>query len=284
MLPIRAPVVAGKFYDIDPKRLKKQLSVCFSKVEDTAKKIKAQHRELRVAVVPHAGYEYSGSVAARVYSMISEDSPKNYIILGTNHSGYGSRFATMKRGLWKTPLGGIVVNTSMVNKLLEECKLLENDFMPHQNEHSIEVQLPFLQYKLGNDFEFVPISVTNEEADETLLESCRMLGKSIAKVVKKDKDKWIVLASSDFSHYVPQKFAEEVDNYLIRAIVRLNEKTFFSRIAERNASACGFGSIAVAMVIAKELGSKRGKLLEYATSADVTGDTGAVVGYASILL
>jgi len=284
MLIVRPPVVAGQFYDIDPTRLRKQIESAIEKAEGR-KKIKGK---FNAAVVPHAGYMYSGWVAAYFYSMIEPHSPKNYIILGPNHSLAGSEYAIMKRGLWKTPLGGVTVDEKMADSLLRRCELFEHDVIPHQYEHSIEVQLPFLQYKIGSDFKFVPISIKSETADDTLLDGCRIVGKAIADAIKSSKksskEDWLIIASSDFSHYIPEKLAEEVDNYLIKSILKLNEKSFFDRVAERNASVCGFGAIAAAIVAAKELGGKSGKLLKYATSADVSGDTSAVVGYAAVLL
>jgi AmmeMemoRadiSam system protein B len=285
MLFVRPPVAAGSFYDIDPDRLKKQIGACFKKAEETStKKTKAEARKFNAAVVPHAGYEYSGWVAAKFYSLLAEKPQKNYIILGPNHYLFGSSYAIMKSGLWKTPLGSVVIHTEMAEKLAESCKLLEIDVIPHQNEHSIEVQLPFLQYRFGDNFKFVPIAISNSATDETFLKSCQILGTAIADAIRKSKEKWVVVASSDFSHYVPQNFAEETDNYIIKSIVKLDEKAFFSRIAERNASVCGLGPIAIAMVAAKKLGSKKGELLKYATSGDVTGDISSVVGYASIAI
>jgi AmmeMemoRadiSam system protein B len=218
-------------------------------------------------------------VAAWVYSRIEKS---NYIILGPNHSGMGSQFALMKRGLWKTPLGEVAIHEEIAEKILKECKVVEHDVIAHQYEHSIEVQLPFLQYRYGNDFKFVPIVILNEFADDLLLENCRLVGKAIANVVKKEK--LIILASSDFSHYVPQKTAKKVDLSLIEEIKRLDEKKFFEKIMEKNASVCGFGGIASAIVAAKELGAKKAELLKYATSGDVTGEMDSVVGYASVII
>jgi AmmeMemoRadiSam system protein B len=172
----------------------------------------------------------------------------------------------------------------MANQLLERCKLLENDVIPHQYDHSIEVQLPFLQHRLGNDFKFVPIAIKSEVVDDSLLDGCRIVGKAVSDIIKASKENWFIIASSDFSHYIPQKLAESTDNYAIKSILNLNEKIFLDRVSEKNASICGVGAIATAIVIAKNLGSKSGKLLKYATSADVTNDTSAVVGYASIIM
>jgi len=278
MLLIRPPVAAGTFYNLNPEMLKKQIERCFEH-KLGPKKIKKQ--KIIAAVAPHAGYEYSGQIASWIYSRVEK---ANYIILGSNHHGMGSRFAIMKKGLWKTPLGEIVVKESIADELIEKCKLLEHDFIAHQYEHSIEVQLPFLQYRFGSEFRFIPICITNEFADETLLNSCRLIGETIGKILKKEKKKWVIIASSDFSHYIPKKMAKRVDKYVIKAILALDEKEFFTRINEKNATACGFGPIAVAIVAAKELGAKKAELLKYATSGDVSGEIESVVGYGSIVM
>jgi hypothetical protein len=278
MINIREPIGAGTFYNLDKEMLKKQIDRCF-KHRLGVKEIKKE--PFIAAVVPHAGYEYSGPVASWIYSRIER---ANYIILGPNHTGIGPNFALMKYGIWKTPLGEVLINEKIAGMLLKECKILEFDIMAHEKEHSIEVQLPFLQSRVGSKFKFVPISILNEFADDTLLEACRLVGKGIAKVIKKQKDKWVILASSDFSHYVPQKQAKKTDNHIIKAILNLDEKDFFSRINSKRASICGFGPIATAIVAAKELGAKKSELLKYATSGDITQDFGAVVGYGSIIL
>jgi AmmeMemoRadiSam system protein B len=272
---IREPVVAGSFYEIDKEKLKKQINFCFNHKlgpKEISKK------EFKVAIVPHAGYEYSGPVAAWVYAKIKES---NYLIIGPNHTGYGATFSIMKSGMWKTPLGEVVIDENFANKLIENCKILEQDVLAHQNEHSIEVQLPFLQFRYKN-FKFVPICILNEFADNPLLEACKCIGEGIAKTVKSSKGSWIVLASSDFSHYLPHELANEIDNYLIDSILKLDVKEFFDRINEKQASVCGFGPIAIAMTVAKELKARKSELLKYATSGDVTGDFSSVVGYASI--
>ena len=281
MLYLRPPIAAGTFYELGPDRLKKQIEASFKK---SAEGRRRGPLKFKAAVVPHAGYMYSGWVAAKVYSMLDAKNPVNFIILGPNHYMLGSKYALMKRGLWKTPLGGVTVHESMADKLLSKCELLENDVIPHQNEHSIEVQLPLLQYVFGDDFKFVPISIVGNVVDGTLLDGCRIIGKAVADSVKSSKEKWLVVASSDFSHYVPDKLAKEVDGYIIKSILRLNEKSFLDRVAEKNAGVCGAGGIAAVIVAAKALGVKKGKLLKYATSADVTKDTSAVVGYASITM
>ena len=172
----------------------------------------------------------------------------------------------------------------VASKLIESSPLLEYDILAHGPEHSIEVQLPFLQYRFNEDFKFVPISVINEHPSFDFLEECKVVGKVIADVIKKEKKKWKIIASSDFSHYIPYEDAYSTDKYVIDAILKLNEKDFFLRLQERNASVCGFGPIAISIIASKELGAKKGELLKYTTSGDITTDKGAVVGYGSIIL
>jgi MEMO1 family protein len=271
---LRPPMFAGTFYSLDPEMLKKELEACFRiKPKYLKKKIKA-------AIVPHAGYMYSGSVAAHVYSMLEKT---NCLILGTNHSGMGSDFALMKKGLWKTPLGEVAIDESVADKLVKECNLIEYDAIPHENEHSIEVQLPFLQFKFGSYFKFVPLTVLSEFADKNLLENSKIVGKAIGKVLKEEREEWIVLASSDFSHYIPQSMAEKTDRYAIKSILKMSEDMFIKAANEKRASICGIGAITTAMAAAKEMGAKNAELLKYATSGDVTGEHHSVVGYASII-
>jgi hypothetical protein len=274
---VRPPAVAGMFYNLNPEMLKKQIK---SSIDHKLGPKKIKEEKFIATIVPHAGYPYSGPIAAWSYSRI----PKcNYIILGPNHSGFGSRFGLMKEGVWKTPLGSANIENKIAKKLLEDCKLLEYDILSHEAEHSIEVQLPFLQYRFGENFNFVPICVMNEFPEFNFLEECKVVGKTIAKVIKKDEKKWIIIASSDFSHYIPYEDAYSTDNYIIDAISKLDEKDFFLRLQEKNASVCGFGPIAITVIAAKDLGAKKGELLKYATSGDITGDKGAVVGYGSII-
>jgi len=275
---VRPPAVAGMFYNLNSEMLKKQIKSCFDH-KLGPKKIKEE--KFIATVVPHAGYPYSGPVAAWSYSKISKC---NYIILGPNHRVFSSRFGVMKEGVWKTPLGSANIDDKVASKLIESSPLLEYDILAHESEHSIEVQLPFLQYRFNEDFKFVPICVINEYPSFDFLEECRVVGKTIADVIKKEKKKWVIIASSDFSHYIPYGDAFSVDNYVIDAILRLNEKDFFLRLQEKNASVCGFGPIAIAMIASKELGAKKGELLKYTTSGDISADKGAVVGYGSIIL
>lgn len=276
---LREPVVAGSFYPLNKDNLEKLIKNCFN--HKLGPKNISEKENLIATIVPHAGYIYSGPFAAWSYSRIPKS---NYIILGPNHHVFSSKFAVMKEGVWKTPLGGVEINRPIAEKIMKKCPLLEYDFLAHEQEHSIEVQLPFLQYRFGQDFQFVPICIINEYPSDDFLEECRIVGKMIADAIKKEKSKWVIIASSDFSHYVPQNVAADNDKYVIDSILKLNEREFFERISERNASVCGFGPIAIAVVASKELGAKKGSLLKYGTSGDITSDYSSVVGYGSIII
>ena len=269
----RAPAVAGTFYQIDKGRLIKEIESCFSRAG-----VEIKEENFKACVVPHAGYLYSGPIAAHVYSKIKKS---NFIIIGPNHQPYGSKYSLMSYGEWKTPLGGVKINEKVAKEILK-CHLVKEDPISHKYEHSIEVQLPFLQYRFGGEFTFVPLILVNEYWPE-FLEECRIIGKSIAKIIKKEKDKWIVISSSDFSHYVPEEYAHRVDNWVIESILKLDEKEFFERIVEKKVSVCGFGGIMISIVVAKELGAKKGLLLKYGTSGEVAGKS-SVVGYAGIIM
>lgn len=273
---IRPPAAAGTFYNLNQEYLKKQIESSFNhKLGPNGMKTK----NVKAAVVPHAGYEYSGPVAAWAYSRMEK---ANYLIVGPNHTGIGSQFAIMKAGMWKTPLGDLVIASDVAEKLIN-TRIVEYDVLAHEHEHSVEVQLPFLQYRFGSNFKFVPIAIMNDFADDLLLDSCRLVGKAIASIIKKQKEKWVVLASTDFSHYVPQEMAEKNDRGVIKTILKLDEKDFFDKVAEKKVSMCGFGAVATVMVAAKGLGARKAELLKYATSGDVTQDLTSVVGYASII-
>ncbi len=280
MLYLRPPVAAGRFYDLDMVLLNRQIEIAFQRAGKNRKKI----GKVRAAIVPHAGYEYSGHVAASVYSLLDRKKPTNFIIIGTNHYMVGSKYAIMKQGLWKTPLGGVAVDQNMVESIMKKCELLENDVLPHQNEHSIEVQIPMLQYVCGSEFKFVPISIGLDSYNQSNLDDLKLIGKSLASCVKSSKENWMILASSDFSHYISQKDAEAVDKYLLSPITRLNESSLFERAEETNTSACGIGAITASITAAKALGAKTGKIVKYSTSGEITGDKSSVVGYAGVVL
>ena len=275
MFIIRKPIAAGSFYSYEKGKLKEEIARCFSH-KLGPKSLKKE--KIIGGIVPHAGYAFSGPIAAWFYSRVEKS---NFLIIGTNHTGIGGDFCIMNKGLWETPLGAVTIDEEISRKIAE-LDLIEVNVIAHEYDHSIEVQLPFLQYLFGNDFKFVPLLVMNRFADEILLEKCTEVGKHIGKVLKGKK--WIIIASSDLTHYEPQKEAKRKDKYILKAIKSMDEKELFRVVREKEISACGFGAISVAISAAKVLGGKKAEILKYATSGDVTGDKFSVVGYVSAVI
>ncbi len=265
--PERNPVVAGIFYDIDPRQLKMQVGKLFSGV--------SAHRKFKIVVSPHAGYPYSGKTAA--HAVGSLERKESYVILGPNHTGLGPQFSVMSTGSWRTPLGSCRIDTGLAEKI-KGCGFLEEDELAHSHEHSIEVQLPFLQHRF-RDFSFVPVCIMNMGYSEDFLRKCEVLGKAVAGIVGKGGAG--VIASSDFSHYLPMELAGRKDGMAVERIMKLDLPGFFRILEEEDASVCGFGPIAVAMSAAKNLGLKP-ELIHKSSSGDETGDYGSVVTYYAI--
>lgn len=266
-MEIRHPIVAGMFYYASPEHLKEQLTKFFSKA-----KVK---ENFKLVIAPHAGYDYSGLTACHAINSLEPIS--NFIILGPNHTGLGKEFAISSAGIWHTPLGDCEINSEIASKL-KECKFLQEDKYAHLQEHSIEVQLPFLQYKFKS-FKFVPVCIMNLDYSLEFLEKCESVGKEIAKLIKTEPIG--VIASSDFSHYLPINIAKEKDNKAIEKIKNLDIKGFFKTLEEINASVCGYGPIAIAMTVAKEL-NLAPKIIHNSSSGDVVGDFDSVVTYYAI--
>jgi AmmeMemoRadiSam system protein B len=233
-----------------------------------------------MVVSPHAGYTYSGETAAVAISSLRPAG--TYIIFGPNHTGIGPQFSVMGSGSWWTPLGDAEIDTKVAGRLMKGCGFLEEDELAHSQEHSIEVQLPFLQHRFSS-FRFVPVSMMSSGYSEDFLEQCEKLGKVAAEIVRNGKGngKVGVIASSDFSHYLPQKVADGKDGKAIENILRLDLPGFFTTLEEEDASVCGFGPIAVVMAAAKELGLKP-HVISKSSSGDASGDYGSVVTYYAI--
>ncbi len=265
---MRRAAVAGSFYKSDRKRLTTQLEECFAGVE-----VREDDRIVG-AVSPHAGYMYSGTVAAHVYARLPH--ADTFIILGPNHYGLGSLVA-ISTDAWMTPLGRVDVDTEFVETLPR--RIIDIDETAHQHEHSIEVQLPFLQYRFDS-FRIVPICMALSDEDTT-----REVGEDLASAIASFEDKkFVMIASSDFTHYEPDHVARDKDEFVIEAITELDIGKFYNRIFGCQSSACGIGPIASVMHAAKKLGATQGLLVRYATSGDVTGDRASVVGYGGIVI
>jgi len=277
-MKIRRPSQAGMFYAGNPEDLKKQIEECFlhklgpgkipKVVEDGPRKIVG-------LICPHAGYMYSGPVAAHAYHRLALDGkPEVFVIMGPNHMGYGSAIALMNEGVWRTPLGDIEIDYETASRILRVSELIDIDETAHKYEHSIEVQLPFLQYLYGSEFRFVPIVFLMQD-----LKSSREVGKALAKALEGRNA--VIIASTDMTHYEPHEQASRKDKLALSAVEKMNEEEFYSIIESYRVSACGYGPVAALIVASRLLGAKKAEILCYKTSGDVVGDYSSVVGYAS---
>lgn len=276
---IRYARYAGSFYAGARESLVRQIEECFLHKfgPGSLPSLKeAGERRIIGLVCPHAGYMYSGPVAANAYYRLALDGRVDvFVILGPNHQGIGSGVALMDKGVWRTPLGDAEIDSETAKEILGRSNIIDVDESAHAYEHSIEVQLPFLQYIYGSSLKFVPICFLMQD-----LETATEVGQALAEALRGKNT--VIIASSDWTHYEPQKTAYEKDAEAIKAVLKLDEKLFYSILESRRVSACGFGPIAALITAAKELGAGSAEILSYKTSGDITGDTRAVVGYAAI--
>jgi AmmeMemoRadiSam system protein B len=276
-MKIRRPTQAGAFYEGDAEALKTQIENCFRQgPKKLAQVNRSGARRVVGLVCPHAGYMFSGAVAASAYYELAQDGkPDTVVILGPNHTGYGSALSLMNEGFWRTPLGDVEVDGETANQIMHETRLVDVDDAAHRFEHSIEVQLPFLQFLYGSEFKFVPVCFQMQD-----LASAVEVGNALVKVLASKNA--VVIASSDMTHYEPQGNAAAKDKAALEAVEKMDEKRFHSIIETQNVTACGYGPIAAVITAAKGLGAKEAKLLCYKNSGDITGDYSSVVGYAAV--
>lgn len=268
---IREPIAAGSYYPIDKERLVKIIET--SMLKRGGNKVEGR---IIGAILPHVEYVYSDFYAS-VYSKVESG---NFVIIGTNHLKIGSKFATLKEGIWKTPLGEIVVDSRFASFLLEKNKFLDFDLISHNSEYSIEVQIPFLQYKLGNNFKIVPILIHHDH--ENLFDFCVKLGESLAEFARKERETWTFVATSNLS-ISAKGLVEEVDNYLISSILKMDEVEFFDRVRRSDSMVCGCYPIICLLRALKNVGAKKAALLKYSALEGILPDHTKVVGCASVI-
>jgi AmmeMemoRadiSam system protein B len=267
---IRKPSVSGQFYPAEADELLGLISAFSSNAP--------QKQEVIGCLVPHAGYIYSGKVAAQTLSGVNIKD--TVILLGPNHTGNGPDFSLMPQGYWQTPLGNVEIDCRLAGLFLANSKYLKADIFAHIDEHSLEVVLPMLQY-FKKDFKFVPITIKAGE-----LTVLKKVAQELANVLIKNGliRSSMFIASSDMTHYEPQKSAQKKDALAIEAITDLDEDKLDKVVRQADISMCGFAPAVVMLKAVKLLGAKKGKLVRYQTSGDVSGDTSSVVGYAGITI
>lgn len=265
---IRAPVVSGRFYPSDARELARQVQ---EYSVSTHPKILA-----RGCIVPHAGYMYSGHVAGAVYSSLQI--PAKCILVGPRHYPRGEPMAILTEGIWQTPLGEAEIDSALASELARHCPHLREDAVAHEREHSLEVQIPFLQ-QLAREFSFVPVVLGIDRYP--VLEE---LGHAMARVVAGQAAPVLVIASSDMNHYESDAITRAKDRRAIDRILELDPEGLYDTVRREEISMCGYAATVAMLVAVLDLGAKEARLVRYATSGDITGDRDEVVGYAGITL
>lgn len=267
---VRHPSVAGMFYPGDKSNLEKDINK-YVLVEGGKTK-----KDVIGLISPHAGYIYSGSCAGKGFAVINI--PDKVVILGVNHRGIGYSMAVDGNDAWETPLGNIKIDKQMRNDLVESSEVFEIDSSSSGEEHSLEVQVPFIQY-LNPGAAILPLTISSMNMEEM-----RKGGEELAGMIKKTGEKILMIASTDMSHYISSADAEEKDSKAIRKVVDLDPEGLFETVYKEKISMCGVCPTFIMMVAAKELGAATGEIIEYTNSGYTSGDFDQVVGYLSAVV
>lgn len=265
---MRIPAVAGQFYPGSQKQLAADVK---SMLSASSKKTK---KKAYAAVSPHAGYIYSGQLAADTLGIL--DVPETVILIGPNHRGKGERVA-LSTVTWETPLGAISPKNEITKQLQDNSPLFQIDENAHQNEHSLEVQLPLLQL-LQKNLHIVPILVAHLSYSE-----CEIVAKAIADTIKLSGQEVLTLASSDMNHYESREKTQQKDSLAIQAIRDFSAPDLYQIVHQHSITMCGVIPTVISILVAKQLGANRSEIIGYTDSGHVSGDTDQVVGYAGIL-
>jgi AmmeMemoRadiSam system protein B len=271
MRTLRRPAVAGQFYPAEREELERVLDAYLAGAAPGEASPDAV-----ACLVPHAGYMYSGHVAGAVYGRLVPH--PCYIVIGPNHRGYGEPFALMSDGAWLSPLGEVPLNPSLARALQERCPLLAEDAEAHASEHSLEVQIPFLQ-RSALDFTLLPVALASGD-----LAGMEMLGHALAAAARSSAQPVFIVASSDLNHYESDEITRLKDRKAIDCILELDAVGLYETVFRERISMCGFAAVTAMLVAARDLGATRAELVKYATSADRGGPRDRVVGYAGIVI
>ena len=265
---LRLPAVAGRFYPSNPAELTATIHR-LTEIEPNTQTVM-----VKACLVPHAGYMYSGAVAGAVFSRIRL--PQKILILGVRHYPRGAPAAILSSGAWRTPLVDVPIDESLARTLRVACPLLREDSVAHGQEHSLEVQLPFLQV-LAPGFTFVPVALGTVRFEDLV-----SVGEAVGRVLAESSEEILLLTTSDLNHYEDDATTRVKDRKAVERLLDLDARGLYDTCRNEQISMCGLGP-AVAMITALRLmGVTAGELVRYATSADVSGDLSAVVGYAGM--
>lgn len=277
--------MAGLFYESEPEALRETLKACFLDPLGPGSlppKAPAHAASLTLFVCPHAGYVYSGACAAHVYSQLSQIGfPPTLLLLGPNHRGNGFPFALYDGEGFRTPLGVMPIDRETTQALRQAIPLLRPDLLAHQEEHSLEVQIPFLQFCQASS-QIVPILFGTHPFDRAYDPFLEELGVKLADFLQRREA--AVILSTDLSHYFPIEQARTLDHHAIRALLSGDPEYFLATVREYEINMCGAVPVAVGLYLARALALGEGRLLQYYTSGDVPlGDPQRVVGYAACM-
>ncbi len=266
---LRLPAVSGRFYPSNPIELTALVRECAKPDQP------AEPARVKACLVPHAGYVYSGRVAGAVFARIAI--PKKILILGVRHYPRGEKAAILSSGAWRTPLGDAPIDEPLAKALRAACPLLHEDSVAHDAEHSLEVQIPFLQV-LQPEFSFVPIALGTGSFEDLVT-----VGEAIGRVLAAAGEEILLLATSDLNHYEDDATTRLKDGKAIDKIMELDARGLYDTCRDEAISMCGLGPTVTILTALKKLGEAQAELVRYATSGDVSGDFSAVVGYAGMI-
>ncbi len=267
---IRESIVSGSFYSSDPKALKEQINQYLDHVPDYG------IDNIVSIICPHAGYVYSGQVAAYSYKQIDPKAYSLVIVIAPSHSEYFDFVSIYDGDAYRTPLGIVEVNKEKSKMLAKSSDSIFLSTAGHGQEHSLEVQIPFLQIVLG-DFDMIPIVIGDQSKN-----NIKELAEAISGVFKNENI--LIVASTDLSHYHPYGLAVDLDSAVEKYINAFDADGLMDDFAERNLEMCGGGPVASAMLASKKMGADTTRVLKYQNSGDVSGDKSAVVGYLSAVI
>jgi len=266
---LRLPAVSGRFYPSNPAELTALIRQ-YTMSANIAAPVRA-----KACLVPHAGYVYSGHVAGAAFTRIAI--PKRIVILGVRHYPRGENAAILSSGAWRTPLGDVPIDELLAGTLRAACPLLREDSVAHSAEHSLEVQIPFLQV-LRPDFSFVPLALGTVRFEDLVA-----IGEAIGRVLENSSEEILLLTTSDLNHYEDDATTRVKDGKAIDKILALDARGLYDTCRNESISMCGLGPTVAMLTALRELGTTQPDLVRYATSGDASGDFSAVVGYAGML-
>ncbi len=265
---IRKSTASGSFYPADPDELRKQIDNFLNNVESL------DLQNIKAIISPHAGYIYSGQIAAYSFKQVAGIKYDSVIIIAPSHAEYFDYASVYHGDAYETPLGSVKIDKDRANALTESNHRIQLSAFGHRDEHSLEVQLPFLQVIFGKDMSIVPVVIGNQSR-ENIEELGRIAGELFS------DDNILIIASTDLSHYHPYNTASKLDDRVAGLIGSFDTGGLMEEFTSDKAEMCGGGPVLSAMMISAAMGTDSSKIIKYANSGDVSGDRSAVVGYLS---